>query len=364
MLLTAIIFFVVLGILVFIHELGHFMVAKWIGVRVDEFGFGLPPRMWGKKVGETTYSLNWLPIGGFVRLAGEDEVPAKAKAANLKRYFWARSKKERAAILLAGVVMNFILAVGITSYLLTIGLDEASGKIKIVKVQEDSPAAAANLAVGDIVESVRYTGDRGTDVRMRVRMPRELISIANKRRGKELTLGLIKDGERVNISLIPREKTAENQGAIGIGIEPEIIHLQYPWYQAPWEAVKLNVKRAGDIVYALSSLPLRLLEREDVSDEVAGPLRIAKVTGEAAKLGFDKVLNLMSLLSLSLAMFNVLPIPALDGGRFAFVFLEKIIGRKVKPTIENSAHQIGMIVLLAFIFLVSINDVRLLLGGW
>src|SRR3989344_5918055 len=126
MLLTALVFFLILSILVVIHELGHYAVARFIGVEVEEFGFGLPPRIWGKRIGKTIYSLNWLPIGGFVKLAGEDEETEghQVKAKNKKKYFWARTKKERAAILLAGVTMNFFLAVLLTAYLLTQGVFE------------------------------------------------------------------------------------------------------------------------------------------------------------------------------------------------------------------------------------------------
>ena len=125
MLLTAVVFFIILSILVLIHELGHYMVARFVGVHVEEFGFGLPPMIWGKKIGKTIYSINWLPIGGFVRLAGEDEEEhptLKRKGLKVKEYFWARSKKERTAILLAGVTMNFLLAWGITTYIFTKGV--------------------------------------------------------------------------------------------------------------------------------------------------------------------------------------------------------------------------------------------------
>src|SRR3989338_587370 len=151
MILTAVIFFIVLSILVLIHELGHFLVARWVGVRVEEFGLGLPPRIFAKKFGPTEYSLNWLPIGGFVRLAGEDDSRRTSgfTQKNAKHLFWARSKKERSAILIAGVAMNFVLAVFITAGLLIFGVKEPSGKVHVERVVSGSPAETAGLKEGD-----------------------------------------------------------------------------------------------------------------------------------------------------------------------------------------------------------------------
>ncbi|MCX8009310.1 MAG: site-2 protease family protein, partial [Patescibacteria group bacterium] len=168
---TGIVFFIVLSVLVLVHELGHYIVAKIIGVKVEEFGFGLPPKIIGKKFqwAENEWSLNWLPIGGFVRLAGEDELgesieesKKKYKGKNIQHFFWARTKLERAAILLAGVTMNFLLAVGITSFLVAQGIEEPVPRVKVEEVLPGTPAQIAGLNANDRIVSIEYKKSDGT----------------------------------------------------------------------------------------------------------------------------------------------------------------------------------------------------------
>lgn len=353
MILTAITFLVILTILVLIHELGHFLVARAVGVRVEEFGLGLPPRIWGKKIGETIYSLNWLPIGGFVRLAGEDQDPdsrpAKSTSTNVKSYFWARSKKERSAILVAGVCMNFALAVAITAGLLVTGVREPSGKIHVERVIDGSPAAVAGFKVGDILPSFVT--------------PKDLINYVNKEKGKEVVFTVIRDTKELTITATPRTDVPPGEGPLGVAISDLELH-KYPLSEAPGKALTINLSRARDMLVSLGSTVWRLVTLRPPEADVAGPIGIAQVTGQAVKFGWMAVLEFASILSLNLAVLNVLPIPALDGGRLAFVFLEKIFRRRVNPIFERNAHQIGMIILLGLIVLVSINDVlRLVRGG-
>lgn len=352
MLLTAIVFIIILSILVFIHELGHFTVARIIGVKVEEFGFGLPPRIWGKKFGKhkTMYSINWLPIGGFVRLAGEDESEnLHPHIKNPKEYFFARSKKERAVILLAGVTMNFLLAVGITTYLLTQGVQEISGRVHIEQVLPGSPAAKAGLKEKDIIENFKT--------------PPELITYVKAHEGQTVTLTIVRNTHTFPVSLIPRKEYPKGEGPMGVAIS-DLETKTYPLAQAPIEATKINLQRAWEMLAGIWTLLVRLAHLQSVGRDVAGPIGIAQVTGQAVKFGWKAVLEFMSILSLNLAVLNVLPIPALDGGRLAFVFLEKILGRKVKPAFEQSTHQIGMIILFLLILLISINDIlRLAAGG-
>jgi len=354
MFVTVIVFVAILSILVFIHELGHFTVARLIGVKVEEFGFGLPPRIWGHKFGKhgTMYSINWLPIGGFVKLAGEDDddsQKSKVKSQQLKEYFFARSKKERAAILLAGVFMNFLLAVGITTYLLTQGVQETAGRVHIESVLPGGPADKAGLKKNDIITGYKTPG--------------ELIAYVKTHAGEEVTLSVLRDTHTIPITLIPRKEYPKGEGPTGIAIS-DLETKTYPVTQAPGMAVKINLQRAWEMLSGIGGLVVRLVRWQPVGQDVAGPIGIAVVTGQAVKFGWKAVLEFMSILSLNLAVLNVLPIPALDGGRLAFVFLEKILGRKVKPAFEQSTHQIGMIVLFILILLISINDIlRLARGG-
>lgn len=352
MFVTAIVFIIILSILVFIHELGHFTVARLVGVKVEEFGFGLPPRIWGKKLGKhgTIYSLNWLPIGGFVKLAGEDEsdtLPSKLKKS--KEYFFARSKKERAAILLAGVFMNFLLAVAITTFLLTQGVQETSGRVHVEQVVVGGPAAVAGLKPKDIIENFKTTGD--------------LITFVKSREGTPVMFTVLRGTQTLQVTMTPRVHFPTGQGPTGIAIS-DLETKTYSLGEAPIEATKINLARAWDMIAGLWGLIVLLIHFKPVGGDVAGPIGIAAVTGTAVKFGWKAVLEFMSILSLNLAVLNVLPIPALDGGRLAFVFLEKILGRKVKPAFEQSTHQIGMIVLFILILLISIHDIlRLASGG-
>lgn len=355
MLTTALVFFAILSILVLIHELGHYSVARWIGVHVEEFGLGLPPRIFGKKIGGTMYSLNWLPIGGFVKLAGEDEEPHSSgfTQKNAKHLFWARSKKERAAILVAGVTMNFLLAVGITGYLLTQGIMEPSGHVRIEKVQPGSPAESIGLHENDIVTII--------DTKP-VSAPKDLIETTRTHLGEKVTLTIRRGSEEQKVTVIPRKSPPEGQGPLGVVIT-DLELRTFTWAEIPMVAVRINILRAKDMFTGVATTLWRLATLNAPSGDVAGPIGIARVTGEAVKFGWMAVLEFMSILSLNLAVLNILPIPALDGGRLAFVFLEKLIGRKLRPAFERSAHQMGMIILLGLILLVSINDILRLTRG-
>ncbi len=372
MLITAFVFIIILSILVFIHELGHFFVALWIGVAVEEFGFGLPPRIFGKKIGNTIYSLNWLPIGGFVKLAGEDEEDQQtekgpstslrtSKGQKVDHYFWARSKKERTAILCAGVLMNFILAVGITAFLLHDGVKEPSGRVHVENVDPGSPAQLAGLIPQDIIVSARVS--MSTDIPLMITVTRELIYFSNVNAGQRITLEILRNGQQSEVAIIPRKDPPAGQGPMGVVITDLELHT-YSWFQAPVKALEVNFSRAREMLSSLGMLVFRLVTLKPFSADVAGPIGIAQVTGEAVKFGFRAVLEFVSILSLNLAVLNILPFPALDGGRLLFVFLEKLIGKRVKPAFERSIHQVGMIILFVLILLVSINDImRLARGG-
>jgi regulator of sigma E protease len=378
MLLTAVVFFVILSILVLIHELGHFTVARIIGVKVEEFGFGLPPRIFGKKIRGIVYSLNWLPIGGFVKLAGEDESPSPKSPKypnHPKSYFFARTKKERAAILLAGVAMNFLLAVGITTYILTQGVLEPTGRVHIERVVPASPAEKAGLKAGDVIQSITYPRNvlggysASKEVELapveskKIVIPKDLIDTVTAHAGQTVTFSILRDSHITPISLIPRKNYPKGEGPTGIVISDLETHV-YPLSQAPGAALKINLERGWAMLAGIGSLIGKIAMLKPVGGDVAGPIGIAQVTGAAVKFGWKAVLEFMSILSLNLAVLNILPIPALDGGRLAFVFLEKIIGKKVKPAFEQKTHSIGMIILFLLIILISINDVmRLARGG-
>ena len=367
-LFTAVVFFIMLNILVFVHELGHFLVAKRFGIGVDEFGFGLPPRLFGKKVGKTIYSINALPIGGFVRLKGEDNAEnsktqkwlAGGKIAgepDWEKYFFARPKWQRAAVLLAGVSMNFLLAVIIISYLFTQGILIPNG-IKVEEVIADSPAAAS-LKSGDVI--LKLNGKEILDVKE--------FSSDIKAKGDQsvdLLIERVINGkvQQLTVAVTPRAHPPKDQGALGVKISPSAIELKYPWYQAPYYGMVWAVRFSWEMLTKVFELVFNLVTFKHVDTEnLAGPIGIAQATGQAIKFGINAVLQLTGLLSLNLAIFNLLPIPALDGGRLFFVLFEKWIGRHVKPRVEAITHQVGFAFLLALIVLITINDLVRLFSG-
>jgi regulator of sigma E protease len=382
MLLTAVIFFLILSILVFVHEFGHFITAILIGVKVEEFGFGLPPRAWGKEIKGIVYSINWLPIGGFVKLAGEDEDPPSHKAAAGKRssqYFWARSKKERAVILLAGVTMNFLLAVAITTFLLLSGIQEPSGRVHVESVVAGSPAEKAGLREGDIIKTISIPpkdvlgayiepkADKGAEklpvTTINVTITSDLISAVKRYAGEEIVLTILRSGQEYAVNIVPRKEYPKGEGPMGVAISDMELKT-YPLAQAPFKALSITLIRAKDMVVGIATTLYLLVTGKSSGADVAGPIGIAQVTGQAVKFGWKAVLEFMSILSLNLAVLNILPIPALDGGRFVFVVFEKILGRRVRPAFEKQTHQIGMIVLLVLVVLISINDIlRIARGG-
>lgn len=354
----------VLFILVIIHELGHYWAARLIGVHVDEFGFGLPPRLWGKKIGNTIWSLNALPIGGFVRLAGEDEAGEdiekhrkQLKGKHIKDFFWGRSKLERSTILLAGVTMNFLLAVGITAGLLVHGIEEPLPAVKIEAVLQNSPAEAAGIQPGDRIIGMIIPKENGESMDVPIRIPEELKEYTAKHAGKEITLIYKRGDDERQTSLVPRTNPPENQGAMGIQMDYDTRIMKYPIYLAPFKAIELNITRARDMLVAIGTLPFRALEGQNIQNEVAGPVGIAQVVGVSALMGVIPLLNIISLLSLSLAVLNIMPIPALDGGRLLFIVIEAITGKTVNQELERKAHTAGFILLISFILLVSFNDI-------
>lgn len=367
MFLTAIIFLVILSILVFVHELGHYTVARLVGVHVEEFGFGLPPRIWGKKVGRTTYSVNWLPIGGFVKLAGEDadeddirKIRSKNKR-HVREYFWAKSKKARAAILVAGVFMNFLLAVVLTAILLVSGTIEPTDRVHVEKVNTGSPAQLAGIRTNDVVVAVAVT-EGGVVKKTDIHDTETMITLVKAHAGEVLTLSVMRDGTPLEFSLVPRVSPPSGEGALGVAIL-NLEEKKYPWPQALGKSVVICVTKMGQMLGAIGNLLWRLVTGGAVqSGEVAGPVGIAQVTGEARKYGWKALLEFTSILSLNLALLNILPLPALDGGRLAFVVFEKM-GRKARPALERTIHQIGMIFLLLLLLLITINDVLRIVRG-
>ncbi len=365
MILTIVSFLLVLTVLVIVHELGHFLTAKFFGVKVEEFGFGFPPRAWGKKIGETLYSLNWLPIGGFVKLYGEDEAGGgslvikdqKVSDKDQKRAFFTRPVWQRFLIIFAGVFMNFALATVILSYLVIAeGVPVVGHDVMILGIAKNSPAAAAGLIVGERIVSV------GSLI---ITSPDKLIVYVKSHLGKPLRLVVVnKQNVKQAFLITPRTHYQANEGAMGVAVGTNIIVQKYPWFQAPFIGLQEAFSQSWQIFGGLGQLVSQVFAHGQVPQDLAGPVGIAQITGQFVRMGFNATLSLLALLSLNLAILNVLPIPALDGGRLFFIVIEGITRKKVSPKIEGYIHAAGMALLLLLIVLITFHDIfRIVSGG-
>jgi regulator of sigma E protease len=356
MIVSIIIFLIVLSILVLVHELGHFIVARRAGVKVEEFGFGIPPRIVGKKIGETIYSINALPFGGFVRLHGEND---EGGITHLKRAFLNKSKKARALIVVAGVIMNFILAIVTFAIVYSFsGIPRDTGKLKVIDVTAGSPAQVAGVVVGDIVTKVGKDSITSSD---------DFISKTSFLKGKKTAFEIQRNGATIKVNLTPRESPPAGEGPIGVTITTMEIYFPPVW-QRPFYGVYYGFKDAlfwgQTIVLGLWGLFAGLLKGQ-APQGVSGPVGIFAVTTEAAKSGILTLINFVGILSVNLAILNILPFPALDGGRLLFIGIESVTRRRVSPKIEGAIHNIGMIILLILLLVITIGDVRRLItfGG-
>lgn len=356
--MTLLVFIVVLSVLVFVHELGHFIAAKRAGILVEEFGFGLPPRIWGKKIGETIYSINALPIGGFVRLYGEDGTASAEASASRGRAYFEAPIWRRLTVLFAGVTMNLLLAIISFSILYyASGIPTKTGKVKIVAVSENSPAKLAEIKEGDEVIAIDD---------QKIASMEQFVKDTRSKAGKTIQLEIYreKDSQALIVSLIPRLNPPEGEGPLGVAVS-DIELKKYPWWRMPYlgavEGFKESLAWGGMILSTLKNTLVSLVIKGQVPKDIAGPIGIFQITGQVAKEGILAVLQFLGILSVNLAIINVLPFPALDGGRLIFLGYEIIFRRKAPPKIEVLVNQIGMTILLALMALITVNDVMRLI---
>lgn len=364
MLLTLLVFLGILSVLVVIHELGHFLAAKKFGIKVEEFGFGLPPRLFGIERGETIYSLNWLPIGGFVKLLGEDRDNGEPKVTKeeAKRAFFAKPLWQRAVVLVAGVAMNFSLAAFIISFLFTQGVMVPTDRVHIDKVIAGAPADVAGLKEKDIIRKIKYQSSNiKNEEEVEIKRGDQLIKTTREHLGEELILLIERDGQELTFRITPRKDYPKTEGPLGIVIS-NYEEKKYPVYQAPIYGMKESLILTFELAKGIGGTLWKLVTLQPVGKDVAGPIGIAQLTGQAIKFGGMSVLELLGILSLNLAIVNILPFPALDGGRLLFVVIEGTTGKKIKAHWERALHQAGMVILLALIVLVTLNDLVRIFG--
>lgn len=371
MLTTIIIFILVLSLLVFVHELGHFWVARRFGVKSEEFGFGFPPRAFGiykstkggwkkvhgnkevKDAADTIYSVNWIPLGGFVKIKGED-----GESTNEKDSFAAKPIWQRAAILLAGVTMNIVLAGVLIIFGFMLGLPQvlddvgpgaivSERQIQIVNVNEGSPADEAGLQIGDAI--LKIDGTEFTD-------GDKLQQYVSSREDQTLDYVIKRGDKELGFSI--ESSFAHNSEIKGIGVSiTDTGIVRYSFFRAVWEGIKATAYLFWAIIVAFYMLLKGLVLGQGMSADVAGPVGIATLTGQVARLGFVYLLQFTAMLSINLAIINAFPFPALDGGRLLFLFIEKIKGSPVKQEVEAVVHNIGFILLMVLVLVVTFRDV-------
>jgi regulator of sigma E protease len=353
MFFTLIVFVLILGLLVFVHEFGHFYAARKNGVKVEEFGFGFPPRIFGIKKGETIYSINWIPLGGFVKIKGEAGENREDPDSFAHKKIW-----RRALILASGVGMNFVLAALLLSFGFMIGLpqvvDGDSGlakirdaKTQIVQILENTPAEEAGLEAGDTILSV--DGQKSDSVV-------DLQNYINEKVDVPVNFEFERDGEIFQKEIVPVRLAETGKGGIGVGLLKSGI-VSYPWYFAIWKGMESTVFFTKEILVALYELIKNLIVTQKVAVDLSGPVGIAVLTGQVARMGFIYLLQFTALLSINLAVINFIPFPALDGGRILFLIIEKIRRKPVSQKIENLVHNIGFALLMALVLLVTYRDV-------
>ena len=336
-----------LSILILVHELGHFLTAKKFGLLVEEFGFGLPPKIWKKKIGETVYSMNALPFGGFVKIFGED-APTQI---NAERSFANLSIGKRAIIIAAGVLMNFLLGWIVLSIIFMIGIPQV---VLITEIKQNSPAAEISLKTGDqIIEinSVKIATDNKN-----IFGSEQVIKIINENRGKETAVKIKRNGETIDFSVIPRINPPAGEGSLGIslidaGLPKQNILISF------WEGLKASLILIKTIALAIFDLIAKAFIGKASLEAITGPIGIVKITSQAGSLGFVYLLQLLALISLNLAVINIFPFPALDGGRLIFLGIEKIKGSPLNHKFEKITNAIGFGILIFLMLAITIKDI-------
>lgn len=355
--LTIIIFILILGILVFVHELGHFAMAKWFGIRVDEFGMGFPPRAARLfKKGETEYTLNWIPFGGFVKIHGEDSLDRDDP--DYGRSMMAKKWWQQIIVLVAGVTMNVILAWVLFTGLLMAGAPTLASQtdrpellknpsLTVLDVVADSPAQKSGIVAGDRI--IQVSSSKG--ILTNPTSDGFVAFIRSTSVGEPVTIKISHEGKEKIISATP--ETKDGNETLGVAIDTVGIAPGLPIGQA----IVQGIKSAYYAVTNTFSAFWNLVTGHMKLDTISGPVGLTKMVGEARKIGFSYVITLAAVISVNLAVINILPLPALDGGRILFVIIETITRRKLPQKFVEYANGIGFILLILLMLVITIKDV-------
>ncbi len=364
--MTVLIFLIVLVVLILVHEFGHFIVAKKFGIRVDEFGIGFPPKAYGKKFGETEYTLNWLPIGGFVRIWGEDPTEEHLTGPGSERSFVSKSRYVQALVLVAGVAMNILLAfvlytigymVGMPTALDTIDAGQIrDARLLVTAVLPEGPGAAILKPSDELVRIVRGADTLAAEDLTSTKAVVDFIAGSN---GEEVTFTLVRRGEELIQTARPQQGViAGDIGRYALGFSMSLVGVeQYGLIAALGHGAERTYYAFMDILLGLGDLVGRVVHGTADMSSIAGPVGMVGMVGDAVSLGFVWLLTFSAFISLNLAVINILPIPALDGGRLLFVIIESIIRQPLRPEITNRVNMVGFVALLALMAFITAHDV-------
>jgi regulator of sigma E protease len=357
--MSIIVFIIILTFLVIIHEFGHFVMARRAGVKVEEFGVGYPPRAVTLKRDHrgTEYTVNWIPFGGFVRLYGEDGTVSETDSEAKKQgAFFTKPVSKRLGVVFAGAVMNFLFGVLAFGIIYTvIGIPTQYQYAKIEEIAPSSPAQNAGLKSGDEIKAVKVNGQT-----IAIKSANDFVKAVGDYKGQTISL-IDQAGRQVSVYVRKPEETPSGQGAVGVVVtDYEMVH--YPVWQMPFRGMAYGVKTAVEfgvmLVQALGGMIAGLFQGQ-IPKDVAGPVGIAYIAQKEHVLsgGWLPILNFAAILSINLAIVNVLPIPALDGGRAAFLLYEAITKKRVKPEWEQKINAVGFATLIVLLILISVKDI-------
>lgn len=352
MLITLLVFILILGIMVFVHELGHFLMAKRAGVKVLEFSFGFKPRLWSKKIGETTYGINAIPLGGYVHMYGEDEKQEGTRAYNNKTIF------QRFLILIAGPIMNIVLGWLVLSILMITGFIplfpgvaenpyiNTLQTVKLISVADNSPASTSGLKAGDKILKI----DDKT-----IATDSDFIAQIRTKNGQEVTLSGERDGSPISLKVTPRVNPPEGQGALGVTLGADG-KVKSSVIAAPAAGLYETGRVLAMSTTGLVDYFKNLIVHQKISDDVTGLIGVGALTGVARRLGIDYLAQLLALISIGLGVANVLPILPLDGGHIAALAYEKVRGRPLSDRQFNALATAGLTFVVLLFIIISVKD--------
>jgi len=342
-------FIIVLGVLIFFHEFGHFLVARLFGVGVEKFSLGFGPRLIGKKVGITDYRISAIPLGGYVKMVGE-EPDAEINPEDIPFSFTHKHVAKRMLIVAAGPVFNILLAV-----IIFFGIFFTSGtfvlKPSVGSVKQGSPAFAAGLEKGDLITAINESAINSWD---------EMAEIINASKGQKIKLAVRRGESAQQFSLAPEQVTTKNifgedvqRYIIGITASGETYSKQLNLFQAFSESM-IQTYRVTELMVVIIA---KLIAGDISTDTLGGPIMIAQMAGDSAKAGIGSLISFIALISVNLAIINLLPIPVLDGGHLLFFSIEAVKGRPVSIKVREIAQQVGLFLLILLMILVFYNDI-------